>query len=455
MATYIKKIRTDAGDLQIDYNALANLPKYAGSSSAGGAATSANKLNTDAGSATQPVYFANGIPVKTTYTLSKSVPSNAVFTDTHYASKNVVGTTSAISNTTMALTNGSVYLNSVENGVVTSSHKISGSGATTVTADASGNIVVNSTNTTYSAATTSANGLMSAADKKTVNAVSNPNILINGDFQVWQRGASFANIENQYTADRWLIKNAKAKTATVSKSTDVPSDQPMCQSLYIKENTEENSYLRYMFEHSIKGTMTLSFWYKTTAAFNSYIYDNGALVHLGKLTTLNSWAKAVFTFTATSLTWLSIIHAMSIGSAYITGVKLEYGNVATQFAPRIYAEEIALCRRFFDIMGGTRTSGVEQDYDANTFTYAVPRNVLMRTTPTISIHGTTTTNSTDGICVRTIGCAILPGFTFTYSLRGWELLVVAKSNTALNKMCYETQLYINDAFKIYLDAEIY
>lgn len=56
--------------------------KYAGSSSAGGSATSAVKLNTDAGSGTQPVYFVNGIPVKTTYTLGASVPSGAKFTDT-------------------------------------------------------------------------------------------------------------------------------------------------------------------------------------------------------------------------------------------------------------------------------------------------------------------------------------------------------------------------------------
>lgn len=58
---------------------------YAGSSSAGGAATSANKLNTNAGSATQPVYFSNGVPVATTYSLGKSVPSNAKFTDTTYS----------------------------------------------------------------------------------------------------------------------------------------------------------------------------------------------------------------------------------------------------------------------------------------------------------------------------------------------------------------------------------
>lgn len=55
---------------------------YAGSSSVGGAATSADKINTDAGSATQPVYFKDGIPKATTYTLGKSVPSSAVFTDT-------------------------------------------------------------------------------------------------------------------------------------------------------------------------------------------------------------------------------------------------------------------------------------------------------------------------------------------------------------------------------------
>ena len=47
-----------------------------------GNATTATALTTSAGSATQPVYFSNGKPVKTTYTLGKSVPSDAVFTDT-------------------------------------------------------------------------------------------------------------------------------------------------------------------------------------------------------------------------------------------------------------------------------------------------------------------------------------------------------------------------------------
>ena len=57
---------------------------YAGSSSAGGSATSAVKLDTaTAGSSTQPVYFSNGKPTACTYTLGASVPSGAKFTDTN------------------------------------------------------------------------------------------------------------------------------------------------------------------------------------------------------------------------------------------------------------------------------------------------------------------------------------------------------------------------------------
>lgn len=46
-------------------------------------AASANTLTSNAGSATQPIYFSGGKPVACSYSLSKSVPSNAVFTDTN------------------------------------------------------------------------------------------------------------------------------------------------------------------------------------------------------------------------------------------------------------------------------------------------------------------------------------------------------------------------------------
>jgi hypothetical protein len=95
--------------------------------------------------------------------------------DTHYASKNVVGSSSATSNTTSALANGNVYLNSVENNAVTSTHKISGTGATTVTTDANGNIIISSTDNDTHYTT----GITAGASGTTSNsATSNPYIKI-------------------------------------------------------------------------------------------------------------------------------------------------------------------------------------------------------------------------------------------------------------------------------------
>lgn len=68
---------------------------YAGSSSTGGSANSAVKLDTStAGSATQPVYFTNGKPSACTYTLGCSVPAGAKFTDSWRPVQNVLTSTS-------------------------------------------------------------------------------------------------------------------------------------------------------------------------------------------------------------------------------------------------------------------------------------------------------------------------------------------------------------------------
>lgn len=66
-------------------DALPSSTKYAGSNSKGGSAISAAKLDTTtAGSTNQPVYFKDGKPEAITYTINKSVPSDAKFTDTTY-----------------------------------------------------------------------------------------------------------------------------------------------------------------------------------------------------------------------------------------------------------------------------------------------------------------------------------------------------------------------------------
>lgn len=58
-----------------------------------GSASSAAALTSNAGSSTQPVYFSDGKPVACSYTLGKSVPADALFTDHTYG--NMKGATSS------------------------------------------------------------------------------------------------------------------------------------------------------------------------------------------------------------------------------------------------------------------------------------------------------------------------------------------------------------------------
>ena len=80
-------------------------------------ATSAEKLTTSAGSATQPIYFSNGVPVNTTYTLGASVPANAKFTDTTYTASDGVSitgtniTNSGVRSISSGSANGTISVN--------------------------------------------------------------------------------------------------------------------------------------------------------------------------------------------------------------------------------------------------------------------------------------------------------------------------------------------------------
>lgn len=110
-----------------------------------GNASSASKLTTNAGSATQPVYFSEGVPTAISYTINKSVPSNAVFTDTHYTTHLYAGSGTAANAET---TNGNTKLTVVDNTTTRNSVTIKGTGGATVTSDANGVVTINSVNKT-------------------------------------------------------------------------------------------------------------------------------------------------------------------------------------------------------------------------------------------------------------------------------------------------------------------
>ena len=110
--------------------------------------------------------------------LTFKMPANPN-TDTHYTAKNVVASKSTgTANVTAATSNP--YLNLIENGAVRSTHQIKGNGATKVKTDTSGNIVISSIDTHYTA--TPVLGATGAVVNAT-SSVSDPylNIVENGD----------------------------------------------------------------------------------------------------------------------------------------------------------------------------------------------------------------------------------------------------------------------------------
>lgn len=122
---------------------------------------SADKINTDAGSTSQPVYFKDGVPVATTYSLNKTVPSDAVFTDTHYTTHLYVGNTGATSNATSNTDNP--YLSICDNSTNRDNIQIVGGGSTTVKAK-DGIITISST---YSNTASAVDGILDGSNSGT------------------------------------------------------------------------------------------------------------------------------------------------------------------------------------------------------------------------------------------------------------------------------------------------
>lgn len=102
------------------------------------------ETSTSVGSETQPVYFSEGVPTAISYTINKSVPSNAVFTDTHYTTHLYAGSGTAAN---AATTNGNTKLTVVDNTTTRNSVTIKGTGGTTVMSDANGIVTIDSTDT--------------------------------------------------------------------------------------------------------------------------------------------------------------------------------------------------------------------------------------------------------------------------------------------------------------------
>lgn len=168
-------------------------------------------------------------------------------------------------------------------------------------------------------------GLLSQLASYLGSKFSNPNLLINPDFEINQRGL------NSYTSDGYTVDRWRVASSTLNATTKTLSNP----------NREGGTLLQYL-EGSNAGTFTLTLNAISVTGTVYFSWKDGATHRRGATITkgINT-----YTFSASSLTCVGIEVATG-ASVQLSYMKLEQGAVATSFIAPNYAEEILKCQRY-------------------------------------------------------------------------------------------------------------
>jgi hypothetical protein len=314
--------------------------------------------------------------------------------------------------------------------------------------NAKGDIIVGSANDTpaiLSAPTEQGSTLVADSAASTGlrwQSAYNNNAIINGAFDIWQRGTSLTNSSSeQYCADRWLNWSTGAVAHTISRqSTGDTTNLPQIQyCARVQRDSGSTSTSIPVIEYSVETvdarrfsgqTISFSFYARAGANFSAASnglafnvatgtgtdqrlknYTNQTQVIANTATLTTTWQR--FTYTGTvSATATEIgcqFYFTPVGTAgandyfEITGVQLELGSRATTFKRAgggTIQGELAACQRYYQ----RSTPGSSNQFIGNLATatstsllfFMFPSKATMRVTPT-SVDWSSISASPDGI----------------------------------------------------------
>lgn len=160
---------------------------------------------------------------------------------------------------------------------------------------------------------------------------SNPNLLLNSNFRVDQRGrGTYTNNTTRpmYTLDRWMSINTKVVynvdgTATITSLA----------------TTDKSAWFKQILEHAINDTCTLS-CNITAVTGSAYLYNqaNGKKIVKGLNTVTLSYLKE------------ASIELKQGASITIEWIKLEKGSKATAYVAPNYANELQRCMMYYNVV---------------------------------------------------------------------------------------------------------
>lgn len=249
------------------------------------------------------------------------------------------------------------------------------------------------------------------------------NVIINGGFDVWQRGTSQSS-GGYGSADRWILQvDGAGATRSMSQQSftlgnQIPGYEPTFFLRY-NQSVAGSGATYNLLDQRIENVRTLagqqvsvSFWAKADSARTltsqiQQVFGTGGSAEVQAIATQShsvttSWQR--FTYTAT----MASISGKTIGAnSYVAfrfnfpnnatftfdiwGVQVEGNYQPTPFEQRPYGIELGLCQRYFHIVG---TGDLHGSFYATTaamlFTH-LP--VTMRTSPTATIPSAPYTNA--------------------------------------------------------------
>ncbi len=219
-------------------------------------------------------------------------------------------------------------------------------------------------------------------------SITGNNMIVNGDFQVWQRGAGGSAVisvpasSTAYTADRWQLATSANQACTVTQAAGATSGSYLAKvqrdsgQTGVSNLTFVTSLTRSMCIGAAGNTVTLSFKAKCGANYSAA--GNGLSVYVATGTgstdtsELNTWTGQVLTSTGVTLTtslqsFVYIPPALGsnvtqiaaaffyapVGTAgaddsfYVTDVQLEIAPAATNFQHLSFEQQLVRCLPFY------------------------------------------------------------------------------------------------------------
>ena len=245
------------------------------------------------------------------------------------------------------------------------------------------------------------------------------NLLINGDFKIWQRGTTISIPSSgygQYGPDRWGQYYANGGVTIERQSVTV--DGKLTYAARCNTDNDGRIYFHQQIENGSKllsdKDYTLSFWARCNPGMQGKLEVERYFVNLDgsggygyqSLTeeyVEPEWKYFEFHFRDIDNTQTSHDRYFQLAIATETYtprpdwiefafVQLELGKVATPFEHKSYGEELSLCQRYYYLRRGHVGQRHVIGYATSTsqFNGVIDFPITMRTTPTLITSGTTT-----------------------------------------------------------------